>query len=398
MINILFVTGVYYPEINGASLQARLLIQSFHSRPEVKFFVLAGYSTPELPKISRIDRTLIARIHNSNLFLVGLLVDLISFFHLGFYLTRRADIVHFHGFSLRNGLLLLLCKYMKKATVLKMTSVGVDDPLSVKRSSSIRWALFKQFDFFIGLTPAFESSFRQSGLDTHKYRQISNGVDMRRFSQISTIEKRVARQQLSLPPDEVLVISVGHFSSGKNQLFSYTVWAEARRRGLTSKLIFIGANRDAPGVDNSLLFKIQDVARREDLGKDLIFIHHTNKIEKYLQAADIYLSPSMFEGLSNALLEALAVGLPCLVSRLPDNTTWLQEKIALLTLAKLECPEQWTQEILKSKNNFFFSSDMNCLQFSRFREEFDIKNATDKLYQVYEELSRNSTDNQRLFL
>jgi len=108
MINILFVTGVYYPEINGASLQARLLIQSLHSRPDVKLFVLAGYSTPELPKISRIDRTLIARSHNSNLLLVGRLVNLISFFHLGFYLTRRADIVHFHGFSLRNGFLLLL--------------------------------------------------------------------------------------------------------------------------------------------------------------------------------------------------------------------------------------------------------------------------------------------------
>lgn len=389
------MTGIYYPEINGASLQARLLIQSLHSRPKVKFYVLAGYRTPELPKISRVDRTLIARSHIGNLPLVRQLVGLISFLRLGFYLMTRADVIHFHGFSLRNGLLLFICKCMNKATVLKMTSVGVDDPLSVKRSSPIRWALFKRFDFFIGLTPAFESSFRQSGLDLRKYRQIHNGVDMRRFSRVHAAEKKRLRQKLSLPLDEVLVVSIGHFSSGKNQLFSYTVWAEARRRGLISKLIFIGANRNAPGVDNSLLLKIQDVARREDLEKDLIFLHHTNKIETYLQAADIYLSPSVFEGLSNALLEALAVGLPCIASRLPDNTTWLQEKIGLLTLAKLECPEQWTQEIMKSKNSIFFSNETNSLQFARFREEFDINNTADAVYNVYKELCQNYANNQK---
>ena len=391
ILKVLTVTGVYYPEINGANLQARSVIQNLQSRTLVRFYVLAGYSSPNLPKISRVDGVIVARSYIRKFSLFGRLINCLRFFYYGLYLSNQVQIIHFHGFSLRNGILLFMLKLMKKAAVLKMTSLGIDDPISVRQSSYTRWALFRRFDYFIGITPAFGRAFRLSSLDFYKYRQIPNGVDMKRFSKISTTEKAKTRHRLMLPLDKVLVISVGHFSRGKNQIFAYKVWADARRRGLISKLIFIGANRNAYGVDDSIFLNIQEMASNDGFGEDLIFLEHTDTIEQYLQAADIYLSPSVFEGLSNALLEALAVGLPCIASRLPDNTTWLQERIGLLTLAKLECPEQWTQEILRSKDRFFFSSKLNYLQFSRFREEFDINKTADELLKVYTEAIRKES-------
>jgi glycosyltransferase involved in cell wall biosynthesis len=68
---------------------------------------------------------------------------------------------------------------------------------------------------------------------------------------------------------------------------------------------------------------VADVKARiaaERLTDDVIWVERTDEIEAYLQASDIFALPSSREGMSNALLEAMATGLPCVAAAIPGVT------------------------------------------------------------------------------
>ena len=66
--------------------------------------------------------------------------------------------------------------------------------------------------------------------------------------------------------------------------------------------------------DGELKKDIQKLAEANDLGDSVRFINVTKQVENYMQAMDVFVFPSIFEGLGIVLIEAQASGLPCIVS------------------------------------------------------------------------------------
>jgi len=137
-------------------------------------------------------------------------------------------------------------------------------------------------------------------------RTICNGVDTAIWTPASPDERAALRQKLNVAEETALWVSVGHLSERKDPL---AVIAAFRQADLpNAKLVFLGSG------------PLEAECRRAADGcEQIMFAGRVENVSDWLRAADGFISASLAEGFPNAVLEALACGLPCLLSDIPPH-------------------------------------------------------------------------------
>lgn len=129
--------------------------------------------------------------------------------------------------------------------------------------------------------------------------------------------------------------TIGRFSPPKNQLFSIRLTTLLKERGYDIKLILIG--------QGPMEEELKAETKRLGVEDSVIFTGVTNKVNEYLFAMDLYLFPSIFEGLGIVGIEAQASGLSCIISdKIPKEVKVLDDAV-MLPLDE----DAWVQEIIK---------------------------------------------------
>lgn len=162
---------------------------------------------------------------------------------------------------------------------------------------------------------------------------LPNAIDRKRFSFNSSIRRQV-RETLSLN-DAFVVGHIGRFVPQKNHRFLIQVFHKVAADIPAARLLLIG--------DGPLRNEIQDMVHNRGLEQKVIFLGQRTDIPDLLQAMDLFVLPSIYEGLPVSCLEAQASGLPCLVADsvsretaygsnfhflpLNDDTAWCQAVI-----------------------------------------------------------------------
>lgn len=132
---------------------------------------------------------------------------------------------------------------------------------------------------------------------------VQNGVNTDFFKPLVPEEKLNLRKRLNLPLDKKIYLVLGSFRQRKNN--SLIVNAFKKINPQDSIVVFVGR-----GAEEELL---KESAKNF---ANIIFVGHTNTPIDYLQASDILISASLAEGLPNTVLEAMACGLPCILSNI----------------------------------------------------------------------------------
>ena len=316
------VTGAYAPETSGASLQCRNLIRALNDRAD--FTVLTTSTDPSLPRQSIVEQTPVRRITvdpASRISKSRAATHIASSF---LELSRAIDLVHLHGFSQKSVLIVALARALGKPIAIKLTSFGHDDPQSIQQNGRAMWWAYRQADRFIGVTPRFVEGFASAGLDRSRFVFIPNGVDLARFRPASAAERAELRHQLGIAGADPMVLFVGFFSREKNPDVLFEAWASLSERGLRSTLVLVGATTGSYyEIDPALAREIKARAVSRNLSDRLVFIEHTDQIERLHRAADVFALPTAREGLPNAMLEAMACGVPPVITRLEGVTDWI---------------------------------------------------------------------------
>ena len=153
---------------------------------------------------------------------------------------------------------------------------------------------------------------------------ILTGVDLTRFRPTETEDLKMdLRKKLGLPADRLIVLFVGGATARKGVDFLVDAWEAAlQQHPLKATLIMVGGDANRPGVAPSARTAYQLFADRFsqrlatlDPALDVRLLPHSPTVEDYYRAADIFAFPSLHEGLPNAVLEAMASGLPVLSTR-----------------------------------------------------------------------------------
>jgi len=134
-------------------------------------------------------------------------------------------------------------------------------------------------------------------------RYIQNGVDLEEFYPLK-INQNI-RNKLSIREDYLIFISVGSLVKLKDVETTINAFK-----------LFNNVN------ENSMLLMIGDGPEKLHLdvgNENILFLGNVENVHEYLKASDVYVSSSLSEGLPNSVMEAMATGLPCVLSNIPAH-------------------------------------------------------------------------------
>ncbi len=166
------------------------------------------------------------------------------------------------------------------------------------------------------------------------FRVMNNAIDAKAYTFDPTVRMQVYKE-LGINPDSLLVGHVGRFEPQKNHQFLLRIFAALPQN---ARLLLVG--------DGTLRQQTEAQAKELGIQDRVIFAGVRKDIPRLLQAMDVFLFPSNYEGLPVSIIEAQAAGLPCLISDkvpLECKKTDLVEQIALA-----ESPEHWAARVLEA--------------------------------------------------
>ena len=167
---------------------------------------------------------------------------------------------------------------------------------------------------------------------------IYNAIDTNKFSYKESVSLRV-KEQLNIS-DSLVIGHVGRFHDQKNHTFIIKIFKELLTKESNAKLVLIGVG--------DLKEVIEDEATKLNIINNILFLGARKDINELLQAMDLFLFPSLFEGLPVTLIEAQAAGLKIISS---NNVSKEIELTDLVEFVSLDEPATfWADKLLLAKN------------------------------------------------
>lgn len=318
--NVCVVSSLYHTTLGGLGKQAVLLTEHL-ARSGVFLFVIARRmeGVPACPYDPRIEIVWIPALRPTVHILeektLGNLLTSITF-SLGvlFTLWRRRkayQMVHFHGASIPLMTCVLLLKVLKKKVIAKVASTMKTEAGSlryhVRPLSTIMLWLMSRVDCFIATSSEIEKGLKADRILPHRIVRIPNFVETETFSPPTETEKMRHRKEKDLTAPFVVIFS-GRLVPGKGLDVLLRAWVHVQQQVLGVSLILLG--------DSPARAEYEHLARELKIDGTVQFRGNVPDVAAYLRAGDLFVFPSFLEGFPNALLEAMACGLPVVASRI----------------------------------------------------------------------------------
>ncbi|WP_448204587.1 glycosyltransferase family 4 protein [Azospirillum sp. sgz302134] len=223
-------------------------------------------------------------------------------------LRWRPDVIHAHEL-LSPATTALAGKMLLGVPVLAKILRGglLGDIAKLRRSASGRMrldAIRRRVDAFTVISREIDEELRALGVPEERRVFIPNGVDLARFHPAATAERSRLRESLGLPDVPIALFS-GRVEPEKRIDRLIALWPEIRAAVPGALLVVAGSGSEEDRLR---------AAAREAVGEGVRFVGYVPDMVPWYRAADAFVLPSTTEGLSNALLEAMASGLVCVAT------------------------------------------------------------------------------------
>ena len=208
---------------------------------------------------------------------------------------------------------------------------------------------------------------------TQEFKLIRNAIDLGRFQFDPQIRQRVRAEQGW--ENKRVIGHVGRFCYIKNQLFLLDVLKNLQEHREDCHLVLIGSGEDEQ--------KIRDKINALGLSGHVSVLMNRDDVAQLYQGMDLFVMPSLFEGLPMVAVEAQASGVPCIFSDKISKEVLLTDTAEMLPLDA--GVEGWTEAILRA------DTSRNDHAATQLREKgYDICAEAQKLQQWYELLENHS--------
>lgn len=172
---------------------------------------------------------------------------------------------------------------------------------------------------------------------TSNVRILPNAIDVNLYTFSPSVREQM-RKELGVE-NRLVIGHVGRFSQPKNHPFLLDIFAALLKKEPDAVLLLVGGGEGMP--------KIQAKVQELGIAEHVRFLGVRSDVADLMQAMDVFVFPSLYEGLGIALVEAQAAGLPCVVSDTIPHEAYLTD---LVDSEKLSAPEEkWAEKILAKR-------------------------------------------------
>ncbi|MGI8384810.1 glycosyltransferase family 1 protein [Robertmurraya sp. P23] len=196
---------------------------------------------------------------------------------------------------------------------------------------------------------------------------IKNGIESERF-EFSIDKRNKIRNELNLDESTMVLGHVGRFAKQKNHSFLINVFANYLKVNPNSTLILVG--------DGPLRKDIENKVHRLNLKNNVKFLGIRNDIDNLLQAMDVFIFPSLHEGLPVSLIEAQGSGLTCLISE--GVSTEVDLGMELVNFLPLTSTKAWVDQLKSVSKNTRLDVRKQLLE-----QGYDISSTAKKIQSIY---------------
>lgn len=217
----------------------------------------------------------------------------------------------------------------------------------------------------------------RSGVAREHLRIIPSGVDCEHFRAPDAAQRQAARSRLGLAREDFLVGSVGMLEERKGHRYLLAAIAGANRnyaKSLPIKCVLAG--------DGSRRDELRALARNLQIANHILFLGMIGDARQVLDALDLFVFPSLKEGLGVALLEAMACGLPVIASRVGGVLDSVEDGVSGV-LVPPSNPEAMTAAIAALRDDPNRRLQLGRAARNRVLESFSMDAMTTKTIELY---------------
>lgn len=212
--------------------------------------------------------------------------------------------------------------------------------------------------------------FGKSALKKGKIKVIHNAIDLNDFD-FSQNTRNAVRDKMSWQ-GHFVIGHAGRFTEQKNHKFIIKIFNEIHKACPQALMVFAG--------DGHLMDDIKKQVHESGLDDCVRFLGVRFDMNELMQGMDVFLFPSLYEGLGNVLTEAQAVGLHCVASDVIPDEVKMTEYVDFLSLQ--ESQKVWAEKVLEYNNNYKHENTHPILT----SKGYEIVSASRELESYYESL------------
>lgn len=287
-----------------------------------------------------------------------------------FLKEHKYEIIHINSGSIFNLAFgaKIAKKYGTKKVIVHSHATGIKN-IKYRMIKLLSTNIFlKNVDKYIACSQkAAEWKFPKRIMKKNQYTVIKNGIELEKFIYNEQIRKEY-RNKLNINENDFVIGNVGRLELHKNHKYLIDVFQEVLKYIPDTKLIIVG--------NGTMKEEMINLIKKKNIEDNVILLERRKDINNILQAMDIFVFPSIFEGLGIVAIEAQAAGLVTVCSEnIPREAaaTELFKKLDLSTGKEI-----WAKEILKNKS--YKRSDYT----EKLKEQgYDAKDSAKCLQNIY---------------
>ena len=308
---VIMVISQFYPALGGAEVQAQGLARALLKRG-MDVCVLTRH-LKGLPQHELIEGIPVYRaIRTIPLPLLWGLVFMVSTFCFLYKKRKEYTIIHCHILQEFQTLVAIAIKYLlRKKVVVKMSSSGVTSDIKLlhKKLYGKFFLLFaRNVDAIIAVCKESSQEILAEGFQANRLLEIPNGVDTGKFTQGDCREVR----------EERTITFIGRLDGYKGVDYLLNGFKTLLSRIDKVTLVIVGTGPDET--------HLKYLAEELEIQGHVAFRGKQENITSILSGTDIFVLPSLSEGMSNVLLEAMACGLPIVATAVGGNSDLISDR------------------------------------------------------------------------
>ncbi len=208
---------------------------------------------------------------------------------------------------------------------------------------------------------------------------IDNFIDFYHYLFLSSEQKKIIKKQSGIPEEIKIILTVSRITGKKNlESMIYAVLYLKKVMPSGFKWVHLGTGR----ADYCII--LNKIIRRLFLEEYVCFLGESDRVVDYMQIADLFVLPSLSEGVSNSLLEAIACHTLCISTRVGDSARFLDKKAIIEGFSpELICEKiQWALSMPTHE-----SKEIISFSYHRLTDQCDLEKNEKKLLDLMKDLN-----------